>query len=215
MEPKAAELLAVLKNNNLSIDVKVGHLLGIKSEIKQRNVPDAAVPTIFESLRLSIASHHSALFAAGFSTLGHFLKRLFIQEQHHIVSSHARHICPVLLERLGDHKERVRAQAAQAFTDLWPAAGLEVEHYVLEVALTGKNPKSKEMSLLWLSNVNPFILLLLQPFTNERLQMSKNHGLLFRSYVPSLVACLEDADSVVRDTAKSTTVELFQYDHKG
>ncbi|KAF7597649.1 hypothetical protein BBP40_000127 [Aspergillus hancockii] len=192
MEPKAAELLAVLKNNNLSIDIKVSHLLGIKSEIKQKNVPDTAVPTIFESLRLSIASHHSALYAAGFSTLGHFLKRLFIQEQHHIVSSYARYICPVLLERLGDHKERVRAQAAQAFTDLWPAAGLEIEHYVLEVALTGKNPKAKEMSLIWLSN------------------MSKNHGLLFRSYVPSLIACLEDADSVVRDTAKSTTVELFQ-----
>ncbi|KAE8355010.1 clasp N terminal-domain-containing protein [Aspergillus coremiiformis] len=192
MEPKAAELLAVLKNNNLAIDVKVGHLLGIKSDIKQKNVPDGAVNLIFECLRLAIASPHSALYAAGFSTLGHFLKRLFIQDQIHVVSAYARYLYPVLLERLGDHKERVRAQAAQTFTDLWPAAGPEVEHHVLEVALTGKNPKAKEMSLIWLSN------------------MSKNHGLLFRSYVPSLVSCLEDADSVVRDTAKSTTVELFQ-----
>ncbi|KAF5856905.1 suppressor of tub2 mutation [Aspergillus alliaceus] len=192
MEPKAAELLAVLKNNNLAIDVKVSHLLGIKSDIKQKNVPDAAISLIFECLRLAIGSHHSGLYAAGFSTLGHFLKRLFIQDQPNLISAHARHFYPILLERLGDHKERVRSQAAQIFTDLWPAAGPEVEHYVLEVALTGKNPKAKEMSLLWLSN------------------MSKNHGLLFRSYVPSLVSCLEDADSVVRDTAKSTTVELFR-----
>ena len=41
--------------------------------------------------------------------------------------------------------------------------------------------------------------------------MTKSHGLLFRTYVPALVACLEDADSAVRDTAKTTVVELFQY----
>ncbi|KAE8318611.1 clasp N terminal-domain-containing protein [Aspergillus transmontanensis] len=192
MEGKATELLAVLKNNNLAIDVKVSHLLSIKSDIKQKNVPDNAVHLIFESLRLAITSHHAPLYAAGFSTFGHFLKRLFIQDQAHIVSAYARHFCPVLLERLGDHKERVRAQAAQIFTDLWPAASADVEHYVLEVALTGKNPKAKETSLIWLSN------------------MSRNHGLLFRSYVPSVVSCLEDADSFVRHTAKSTVVELFQ-----
>ena len=42
--------------------------------------------------------------------------------------------------------------------------------------------------------------------------MTKNHGLLFRQYVPSLVACLEDADSAVRDTARSVVVELFRYE---
>ncbi|KKK20576.1 hypothetical protein ARAM_004038 [Aspergillus rambellii] len=192
MESKAAEVLAVLKNNNLSIDAKVTHLLGLKSDIKQKNVPEGAVLLIFECLRQSIASQHFSLLAAGFSTLAHFLKRLFIQEQHSLVSTQARDIYPILLERLGDHKERVRAQAAQAFTDLWPAANAEVEHYVLEVALVGKNPKAKEMSMIWLSS------------------MTKSHGLLFRSYVPSLVACLEDADSAVRDTAKLTVVELFQ-----
>jgi CLIP-associating protein 1/2 len=41
--------------------------------------------------------------------------------------------------------------------------------------------------------------------------MTKNHGLLFRQYVPSLVACLEDADSAVRDTARLVVVELFRY----
>lgn len=41
--------------------------------------------------------------------------------------------------------------------------------------------------------------------------MTKNHGLLFRQHVPSLVACLEDADSSVRDTARLVVVELFRY----
>jgi CLIP-associating protein 1/2 len=93
---------------------KVTHLTSIKPDIKQRNI---AITPIFEALRLAIASQHSSLSTAGFSALGHLLKRLYIQE----------------------------------------------------------------------------------------------HGLLFRTYVPSLVACLEDADSGVREMAEQTIIELFQY----
>ncbi|KAL1969366.1 hypothetical protein VTN77DRAFT_9559 [Rasamsonia byssochlamydoides] len=192
MESKATDALAVLKNTNASIDSKVAALTSLKSDIKQKNVPEGAIAPIFESLRLAIAAQHSSLSAAGFSTLSHLLKRLYIQEHHHAVSIHSRQLHSLLLERLGDHKERLRAQAAQAFTDLWPASPQEIEHHVLEVALVGKNPRAKEMSMFWLSN------------------MTKEHGLLFRAYVPSLVACLEDADSGVRETAKSTVIELFQ-----
>jgi CLIP-associating protein 1/2 len=41
--------------------------------------------------------------------------------------------------------------------------------------------------------------------------MTKNHGLLYRAHVPALVACLEDADSGVRDTAKLVVIELFRW----
>ncbi|RHZ66676.1 suppressor of tub2 mutation [Aspergillus turcosus] len=192
MELKAAELVAALKNSNMSIDTKVAHLQCIKSDIKQKNVPEGAVPSIFESIRLAISSQHSSLSGAGFSTLGHFLKRLLIQELHHLVALQCRALYPLLVERLGDHKERIRAQAAQSFTDMWLAAPEEVEQCVLGQALVGKNPRAKEMSMIWLSN------------------MTKNYGLLFRSYVSSLVACLEDADSSVRNTAKNTVIELFE-----
>jgi CLIP-associating protein 1/2 len=36
-------------------------------------------------------------------------------------------------------------------------------------------------------------------------------GLQFKGFVPSLVACLEDSDGGVRDTAKDCVVELFRY----
>ncbi|KAJ5682431.1 Protein stu1 [Penicillium macrosclerotiorum] len=197
MEAKAAELLAAFKNPNLSVDAKVAHLTAIKSDIKQKNVPEGAILTIFETLKLSLSSQHSSVLSAGFSTLGHFLKRLSIQDQQQWIVNQARDLYPILLDRLGDHKERVRAQSATIFTELWSlssnsVSSNEVEYYVLETALVGKNPRAKEMSMLWLSN------------------MTRNHGLLFRQYVPSLVACLEDADSAVRDTARSVVVELFQ-----
>ncbi|KAJ5147234.1 Protein stu1 [Penicillium atrosanguineum] len=192
MEAKAAELLAAFKNPNISIDSRVNHLTSIKSDIKQKNVPEGAIPILFEAIRLAITSQHYSVSSAGFSTLGHYLKRLSIQDQQQHIANAARGFYPLLMERLGDHKERIRAQSASIFTELWPVAGEDVEYYVLQCAMVGKNPRAKEMSMLWLSN------------------MTKNHGLLFRSHVPSLVACLEDADSAVRDTARLVVVELFR-----
>jgi CLIP-associating protein 1/2 len=40
--------------------------------------------------------------------------------------------------------------------------------------------------------------------------MTREHNILFRAHVPSLVTALEDADSGVRDTAKTTIIEIFQ-----
>ncbi|KAL4895933.1 clasp N terminal-domain-containing protein [Aspergillus ambiguus] len=192
MDTKAEDLLAALTNPNLSIDNKFNHLVAIKSDIKQKNVPTPVIPTLFECMRLAISSPHTPIYTTAFSTLTHLLKRLYIQELHGEVASHGRCLYPILLERLGDHKERVRASASQALTDLWVASHADVEKQVLGTALVGKNPRAKEVSLTWLAT------------------MAKTQGLLFRAYVSSVVACLEDADSAVRDTAKSTVVELFQ-----
>ncbi|CAG7947421.1 unnamed protein product [Penicillium nalgiovense] len=192
MEAKAAELLAAFKNPNLSVDSKIAYLSSVKSDIKQKNVPEGAIRPIFETLRLAVGSQHYSVLGAGFSTLGHLLKRLAIQEQQQWIVHQAHSLYPILLERLNDPKERIRAQAASIFTELWPFAGNEVEYHVLEVALVGKNHRAKETSMLWLAN------------------MTKNHGLLFRQYVPSLVSCLEDADSAVRDTAKLVVIDLFR-----
>lgn len=154
MEAKSAELLAAFKNPNLSVDAKVAYLSSVKSDIKQKNVPEGAIRSIFETLRLAISSQHYSVLGAGFSTLGHFLKRLIIQDQQQWIVNQAQNLYPTLLERLNDQKERIRAQAASIFTELWPFAGNEVEYYVLEVALVGKNHRSKEMSMLWLANVS-------------------------------------------------------------
>ncbi len=40
--------------------------------------------------------------------------------------------------------------------------------------------------------------------------MHQESGLQFRSYVPTLMELLEDADGMVRDAAKSTVIELFR-----
>ncbi|OAL71520.1 hypothetical protein A7D00_4422 [Trichophyton violaceum] len=192
MDERATELLAALRNTSLSVDAKIASLTKLKSEIKQKNVPTSAAGDIFDAIRLAIASQHASLSAGGFSALGHLLKRLYLQEQNGLIASQGRHTYSLLLEKLGDHKERVRAHASQAFVDFWQSAPTEVEHHVLEVALVGKSPRAKETSMMWL------------------VKMTKERGVLFRAHVPSLVVGLEDADSSVRETAKAAVIELFQ-----
>lgn len=152
MEDQARDVLAALKNNNNPIDAKTTYLSHLKSDIKRENVPEGAISDTFEALRIAVTSQQSALATTGFSTLGHFLKRLYLQDQANIIAIQGRMLYPLLLDRLADHKERVRSQVAQAFTDFWQAAPADVEAY-LESALVGKNPRAKETSMIWLGNV--------------------------------------------------------------
>jgi CLIP-associating protein 1/2 len=41
--------------------------------------------------------------------------------------------------------------------------------------------------------------------------MHQENNLQFRSFVPVLMELLEDADGMVRDSARNTVIELFQY----
>ena len=154
MEDRAAEVLVALKNANLSIETKAATLTKLKSDIKQKNVPPQAISPVFDAVRLAILSPHGSLSTTGFSSLAHLLKRLYLQQQHNEVSYQGHQFYTLLLERLGDHKERIRTQASQAFTDFWIAAAPDVEQYVLGTALVSKNPRAKETSILWLGKVS-------------------------------------------------------------
>ncbi|KAG7121521.1 Protein stu-1 like protein [Verticillium longisporum] len=100
---------------------------------------------------------------------------------------------PLVIDKLGDQKEKFRTLAAQALTTLYAVAPADVERMVRNVAMTGKNPRAKEAGMQWV------------------LQMHQEQGLQFRGYVPTLMDLLEDADGMVRDVAKATVIELFRY----
>ncbi|KAF2456131.1 clasp N terminal-domain-containing protein [Lineolata rhizophorae] len=192
MEEQAATLLATLRKSSITVDAKLAQFNSLKSNIKHQRVPDGAHVHIFECIRLGIGSQVSpSLVSAGFATLGHFIKRLSVQDQTHLVAAQAGKLLPLLLDRLGDSRESHRIAASQCLTDLWPIAQEQVERVVRDSALRGTNARAKEMAMTWL------------------VKMNKAEGLQFRSYVPYLVACLEDPDAMVRETAKSTVVELF------
>ncbi|SPJ70768.1 related to STU1 - mitotic spindle protein [Fusarium torulosum] len=189
-DQQVADLTTILRGDG-PLDSKVQYVTLIKSGIKQHNVPETSVPQLFDGLRAATTSQHAALVNAGFTALNHLLTRLSRQEPK-LISKEVARTLPIVVEKLGDHKDKFRSLASHSLVTLYGIAPLDVERFVRNTAMTGKNPRAKETSMLWL------------------LQMHKENGLAFRAYVPVLMELLEDADGMVRDTAKSTVMELFQ-----
>ncbi|RFU79842.1 heat repeat containing [Trichoderma arundinaceum] len=190
-DDQVANLTTVLRNDNVHFDVKVQYVNTIKSGIKQHNVPETCIPQLFEGLRSASASQHVALATAGFTALNHLFTRMSRQEPKHLVKEAARTL-PLVVEKLGDSKDKPRALALQSLNTLYSVAPADVERAIRITAMGGKNSRAKEASMQWL------------------LETHQQHGLPFRGYVPSLMELLEDADGMVRDTAKSTVIELFK-----
>ncbi|EGR51990.1 uncharacterized protein TRIREDRAFT_103745 [Trichoderma reesei QM6a] len=184
-------LAAVLRNDNTHFDVKVQYVNAIKTGIKQHNIPETCIPQLFDGLRLASSSQHVALATAGFTALNHLFTRMSRQEPKYLAKEAARTL-PLVIEKLGDSKDKPRALALQSLNTLYAVAPADVERSIRNTAMVGKNPRAKEASMQWL------------------LETHQQHGLPFRSFVPMLMELLEDADGMVRDTAKSTVIELFK-----
>lgn len=190
-EEQVANLIAVLRTD-ASIDAKVNQINNVKSGIKQNNVPEPCIIPLFEATRMGMASQHAAIVNAGFSTLNHLLTRLSRQEPKYVVKEAGRTL-PLVIEKMGDQKEKYRQLAAQCLTTFWKVSPLDVERVVKNTGLVGKNARMKEASMIWI------------------VQMHQEHGLPFKSFVTTLMDLLEDADGMVRDTARNSVIELFQY----
>lgn len=187
------------------MELKLRYLNELKADIKHRQVPETAIIPAFDVVRVAIAT--PALLDAGFSILGHLAKRLVLQEQTSILVAQGIQIYPSIVERLGDHKDRVRQRAAQALTDFWSASPVDVEQVIRDSALTSKHPRAKEAGMQWVAKVS---ITSRNLYHAKPVQTHKDRGFQFRSFVPNIVDCLEDADGNVRETAKATVIELFQ-----
>lgn len=185
------EALQNILRADVSIDAKVAQVTAVKTGIKHHNVPDTCVAPLFEALRTASSSQNGVLANAGLTSLNHLLTRLSRQEPKYITRE-TKATLPLLVDRMGDQKEKFRSTAVQSMATMYKVVPADVERHVRNLAMAGKNPKAKEASTQWL------------------LQMHREQGMPFRTYVPRLMELLEDADPSVRETAKTTVIELFR-----
>ncbi|KAJ4985055.1 hypothetical protein SVAN01_09426 [Stagonosporopsis vannaccii] len=193
MEEQTAALLAALKKQaSTNVDKRLDLFSSLKSSIKHQRVPESCQAAILECIRIAISTQTSAqLVTTGFSTLSHLIKRLVLQKETHIISSHSAQLCPILLDHLGNAREAHRSAASVLLVELYNYCHLEIDAGIHN-AIGGSNPRAKEAAMTWV------------------VKMNKNHSLPFKSYVNPLVANLEDADPEVRNVAKNAIVSLFQ-----
>lgn len=150
-DKQVADLIAILRTDE-KIDNKVNQVNLIKSGIKQHNVPDTCIAPLFEALRSASTSQHAVLVNAGFTSLNHLLARLSRQDPKQLAKEAPRTL-PLIVDKLGDQKEKFRSLAMQAMITLYKVAPLDVERSVRNTAMVGKNPRAKEASLQWLLQV--------------------------------------------------------------
>ena len=152
-DTQVSDLLTIVRTD-ASVDAKVQRVTAIKSGIKQHNVPESCVAQLFEALRIASSSQHAALVNAGFTALNHLLTRLSRQEPKFLAKEASRTL-PIIVEKLGDPKEKFRTLATQSLITLSGSASLDVERSVRNIALVGKNARAKESGLQWLLHVGP------------------------------------------------------------
>lgn len=61
---------------------------------------------------------------------------------------------PLVIEKMGDQKEKYRQLAAQCLTTFWRATPMDVERVVKNIGLVGKSARMKEASLAWVGQVS-------------------------------------------------------------
>jgi hypothetical protein len=150
-DEQVADLIALLRTD-ASIDIKVQQVTAVKSSIKQHTVPETCIVPVFEALHTASSSQHANLVNAGFTSLNHLFTRLVRQDPRTLAKEGARTL-PLIVEKLGDLKEKFRQLAAQALVTLYKVAPVEVERSVRNIAMVGKNPRAKEASMHWLLQV--------------------------------------------------------------
>jgi CLIP-associating protein 1/2 len=150
-EKQVADLVAILRTD-ASIDAKVQQVTGVKSSIKQHNVPEPCIVPLFDALRTASSSQHAVLVNAGFSALNHLLARLSRQEPKYL-SKEASRTLPLVTEKLGDQKEKIRQLAIQCLLTIYKVASQDVERLVRDTVMTGKSSRAKEAALQWLLQV--------------------------------------------------------------
>jgi CLIP-associating protein 1/2 len=151
-DQQVADLNTILRGDS-PLDAKVQYVTIIKSGIKQHNVPEASVSQLFDGLRTATTSQHAALVNAGFTALNHLLTRLSRQDPK-LLSKEAARTLPLVVDKLGDHKDKFRSLASHSLVTLFSVAPADVERFIRNTAMVGKNPRAKETSMHWLLQVS-------------------------------------------------------------
>ncbi|KAI5809364.1 clasp N terminal-domain-containing protein [Pyronema omphalodes] len=189
-DAQAHGLLELVRGHD--VDRKISEFAAIKAQIKhQPSVQPEAINPLFDACRIAIASPNSSLAAQALSCLSHLTRRISLQEPARI-RSQAPNVLPLLIEKLADQKERNKTLALSTIIAFYKHAPQEVERCIKEQGFANKNPRVRQESIRWLSEIH-------KSYPNFS----------FKSYTPYLMSILEDSSEHVRDTAKEVVVELF------
>ncbi|KAK6336831.1 suppressor of tub2 mutation [Orbilia javanica] len=192
-EDEANTLLTLIRSNRDDA-LKVDHLVQAKQKIKHYGIDADATEATFSAVRIGMSqASNMTLFQHSLSCLGYLVKRCRANDAT-LLKRLSIDLLPLLLDKMGDAKERIREMALSPVVDIWTVAPVETERVIRETGLTSKNSRLKESSLEWLVRVHALY----------------GGQLSIKPYTSLLVRLLEDASDGVREKAKLVVVDLFK-----
>ncbi|KAK6525804.1 suppressor of tub2 mutation [Arthrobotrys megalospora] len=192
-EDEANTLLTLIRSNRDDA-LKVDHLVQAKQKIKHYGIDPNATENTFAAVRIGMSqASNMTLFQHSLSCLGYLVKRCRANDAT-LLKRLSIDILPLLLDKMGDAKDRIREMALSPVVDIWTVAPVETERIIRETGLTSKNARLKESSLEWLARVHALY----------------GGQLSIKPYTSLLVRLLEDASDGVREKAKLVVVDLFK-----
>ncbi|KAF3904919.1 hypothetical protein ABW20_dc0108671 [Dactylellina cionopaga] len=152
-EEEASVLLTIIRSNR-DDNLKIEHLVQAKQKIKHYGIDNSATEITFSALRIGMSqAANMSLFQHSLSCLGYLVKRCRVNDSN-LLKRVAGDLLPLLLDKMGDAKDRIREMALLPVVDIWTVAPVETERYIRETGLTSKNARLKESSLEWLARVH-------------------------------------------------------------
>jgi CLIP-associating protein 1/2 len=145
----------IVTNTQTDVDKKIESLSTLKSYLKRNdvNVPTPksrclfqsdAVGLVFDSVKQGLAStNHPNLTQAALTCLVVLIKRMALQDVTRLKNV-APSILPLLVDRLGDVKDRYRELAMNSLVEFWKASPVDVEKTIKEVGFGSKSWRIRE-----------------------------------------------------------------------
>ncbi|KAK9451051.1 clasp N terminal-domain-containing protein [Limtongia smithiae] len=181
------------RGNDLD-DEELTHFLSyLRHEFKHQAVEPKALETYVTCLVKLSWEQDTKLSQYALACLCHLVKRIYYQDQSKL-RRYANEIVPVLIEKLADGNCKVHDIARKALTDYWRAAPLDVERCLRKHGFLNDEEVVRERVLEFLCT----------------LQEAERKLFSVRTMLFDVVATLKDASPDVRETCKTSLVELYQ-----
>ncbi|KAG5520051.1 hypothetical protein PMAC_001127 [Pneumocystis sp. 'macacae'] len=169
-------------------DRKLDVLVQLRRFVKRNDLD--AVPALVDALRTGLAAGSPALSAESVVCLAHLVKRVALQDAARLRTA-APVLGPLLVERLGDLRDRPRDAAHSALAVLWRSAPSDIERCIRDHGFAARSSHVREQAVRWAQRMHAQAALPLR-------------------CCAGIVRLLEDANDAVRDAAKAAVLDLYR-----
>lgn len=197
----ASRLYQIVASPTSDNEAKLRSINELKTHVKKDFVDIEQVPKYVEALSIAVDISDAGILTSSFSVMSHLVKRVSMQDSSgEVLKSQSYLILPIIVNRLGDTKASARSSAKRALEAYWFSAPKEVEESIMNMALSHKNVKVINESIVWLDHI----------ITNVNPHFKIN---LFLPHIVKLLRLYNESDEVLIENIRTLFKDYYSLKH--